>query len=156
MKKSSLFVIAVVCVLAIVIITFFGQAVEMGQFSNPITSIVVTNDKTGDIIVEDFDYKSSEATIVFLHVTTYPVDADNPDAYRFMLVDSGSSTTDDGSNNGEDSGTSVTDDAKVSIDETYGKVYFSEPAFVKVRIVATDGGGAHTEVYVWCRGNEVG
>ncbi|MCD8206017.1 MAG: hypothetical protein LUD29_05335 [Clostridia bacterium] len=133
MKKASLFVVAVVCVLAIVIITFFGQAVEMGQFHITINEITITNEQSsGTIRMSYSDNVDADGyAYVYLHCEISPAEADDPNAYRFQL---------DGD----------VDPDIAGITEDRGVVYFSQPYMVTARVVATDGGGAWTTVRIWC------
>ncbi|MCD8204705.1 MAG: hypothetical protein LUC16_02640 [Coprobacillus sp.] len=146
MKKSSMFLIVVVFAVAIVVVSFFGQAISMDQFKVYMTTLEITNeyqtwyDSAGNpvmkMIMLPYDWANGWSS-VFLTFETGPEDATEKDAVRCYLANN-TYTMD----NGE---TGYYADI-VNLRE----VVFYKPATVKAYVTTTDGSGLTDSIDIWC------
>ncbi len=146
MKKSSIFLIIVVFAVAIVVVSFFGNAISMDQFKVYMSTLEITNEYTAfydangnpvmNIIMLPFDYTNGWASVQLKWVTG-PEDATEKDAVRFYL--SGNTYT------MEDGETGYYADVT-----SYGEVFFYRPALIRAYVTTTDGSNLTDSIYVWC------
>ncbi len=140
MKKSVIFLIAVIYLVSIVVVTFFGLQVSMDQFQVYMTSINITT--YSQLVNENkyliVDYDETEGyTSVFIEYDYGPSNATYPDRVNFTLVDN--TYIDD---NGE-----THYYAEVSPN---GEVVFYSPKTVKLFINTTDGSKLTDSVIIIC------
>ncbi|MCD8286559.1 MAG: hypothetical protein LUD50_04980 [Clostridia bacterium] len=141
MKKSSIFLVIVICIVSFIVISFFGQAVDNGQFKTYMTSIEITNDTYSiaggsDYIVVDFDDDEGYGSVI----VTYDYTPDDASDYTVQFSLSDITYMDGNAEHAEDAIT-------VS---GMGEVIFLTRATVTLTIQATDGGGAQASVLIIC------
>ncbi|MCD8209650.1 MAG: hypothetical protein LUC31_02405 [Coprobacillus sp.] len=144
MRKSSIFILIVALLVSVVVITFFGKAIEMSQFKVYMESITITNVEPTILGGREFkmmnfyfDY-SKEFNSFFVEYEWTPDDATEPGSVMFYLT--GDTYTD--SETGE-----VTTYAQISAN---GELLFWQPAVVTVYVVTTDGSQLSDSMMVVC------
>ncbi|MCD8307567.1 MAG: hypothetical protein LUD51_05015 [Clostridia bacterium] len=141
MKKSSIFLVVIICIVSFFAISFWGQAVDNGQFKTYITSITITNDTYSiagtDYILVDYDAEEGFGSVI-VQYDYAPDDATDPEAVSFSLADI--NYLDENAEHDENS---------VMVSDM-GEVTFLVPASLTLTIMATDGGGAQASVLIIC------
>ncbi|MCD8295813.1 MAG: hypothetical protein LUE27_11335 [Clostridia bacterium] len=142
MKKSSIFLVVIICLVSFFAISFLGQAVDNGQFKQYISDIVITNDTFSiaggpDYIVVDFDDDEGYGSVI-VQYDYEPEDATEPEEVSFSISDI---TYLDGVAEHDEDTITVSD---------YGEVTFLARASITLTILATDGGGAQASVMIIC------
>ncbi|MCD8206020.1 MAG: hypothetical protein LUD29_05350 [Clostridia bacterium] len=85
MKKASAFLIVIVLIMSVVVISFFGKSIAVGQYQTYFSDIWFTNEKdANNTIYIEFDEAQGYGT-VFLEYEYLPADVDYPDKVAFSL-----------------------------------------------------------------------
>ena len=141
MKKSVIFLIAIIYLVSIVIVTFFGMQIAIDQFKVYMTRIEITNEyKMIDdekYIIIKFDTVQGY-TSIFIDYETAPDNASNPEKISFRI--SGNEYVDSEGN--------VTIYATVTDN---GEVTFTRPGQVVVTVSTEDGSRLSDSVNILCR-----
>ena len=141
MKKSVIFLIAIIYLVSIVIVTFFGMQIAIDQFKVYMTKIEITNEyKMIDdekYIIIKFDTVQGY-TSIFIDYETAPDNASNPEKISFRI--SGNEYVDSEGN--------VTICATVTDN---GEVTFTRPGQVVVTVSTEDGSRLSDSVNILCR-----
>ncbi len=142
MRKSVILAMAVIYVMSIVVITFFGMSISVDQFQVYMTNIEitnytgVTNNGTKYLIIE-FDNKEGYSS-VFIDYDTAPDAATYPGKVTFS-ISGNTSTNEDGS---------VETYAEVSKN---GEVLFYKPQSAIVTISTADGSRLSDKILIICQ-----
>ncbi len=141
MKKSVIFLIAVIYLVSIVVVTFFGLQVSIDQFQVYMNSVniktysqMVNNNK---YLFVDFD-QTEGYTSVFIEYEYAPSNASYPERVNFSLVD----------NTYEDENGQMQYYAEVSAN---GEVVFYGRKTVRLFLTTTDGSKLTDSVIIVCR-----
>ncbi len=141
MKKSVVFLIAVIYIISIVVVTFFGLRVNMDQFTIYMNNIEITSyDRVSDdekYAFLEFDDNDADKNTIFIEWITGPDNATNPDNISFSL--SNATYTDSDGN--------VTVFAEIHAN---GELVFYARRTVRVTIRTTDGSNLSDSVIVRC------
>lgn len=141
MRKSVIFVIAIIYIVSMVIVTFFGLRTRVDQFTIYFTSISITN---YDTIVQDQKYKIVEFdetegyTSTFITYEYAPKNVSYSDMVKFVL-----------SNNTikDETGKDIVC-AEIS---SFGELVIYRRKAVTVTIMTTDGSAMQDNIIVICK-----
>lgn len=143
MKKTTIFIIAVVYLLSIYVVTLFGMKIKVDQFEILMEKIEITTYDEIDIKgvkTKNIEFNETvEYTSFQLDYTYSPTNATHSDKVKFVI--SGNIKKKDGQ---EITIATVTD---------FGKVIFTNPGTVTVKILVSDGSGVNDTIRVTCRTN---
>lgn len=141
MKKSVIFFIAVIYIISIVVVTFFGLTVNMEQFTIYMNRLEITSyssitsgEKYAFLAFDDSD---SDNNSIFVDYITGPDNATYPERIKFSLVNA---TYTDSEGN-------VTVFAEV---HQNGEVVFYQRRTVRVVITTTDGSNLTDTMTIRC------
>ena len=141
MKKSVIFLIAIIYLVSIVIVTFFGMQIAIDQFKVYMTKVEITNEceirNDEKYIRIQFDTVQGY-TSIFIDYETAPDNASNPEKISFRI--SGNEYVDSEGN--------VTIYATVTDN---GEVTFTRPGLVVVTVSTEDGSRLSDTVTIFCR-----
>lgn len=141
MKKSVILLIAVLYVVSIVVVTFFGMQISMDQFKVYMNKVEITNYTriVGGKKYLDIAFDDTEGYVsVFVEYETGPDNATEPSKISFLL--SGNIFV-------EDDGTQT----QVAEVTKNGEVVFSRRKTVLVTIFTTDGSQISDSMYIRCK-----
>lgn len=140
MKKSTIFIIAVIYLLSIYVVTLFGMKIKVDQFEILMEKIEITTYDEKDIkgiktknIVFD---ENVEYTSFQLDYTYSPTNATHPDQVKFIIS----------GNIKKKNGEEVT----IASVTSFGKVIFTNPGTVTVKILVSDGSGVNDTIRISC------
>ncbi|MCD8200660.1 MAG: hypothetical protein LUD47_01125 [Clostridia bacterium] len=137
MKKSSAFLIVIVLIVSVVVISFFGKSIAVGQFEVYMTDVWITNEKdANNTIYVDYDDVFGFGSVT-LDYDYLPVDADYPNKVKYSLTNN--TYTDE---NGEEQIVAEIRGASEVLFHTRGAVV----AYIRT----TDGSGKSDSVKIVC------
>ena len=141
MRKSVIFVIAIIYIVSMAIVTFFGLRTRVDQFRVYFASISITNYDTmiGKNKYKTIKFDETEGySSVFISYKYSPENVSYPDAVKFSLTNN--TYTDEHGN--------VTVYAEVT---QFGEIVFYKKAAVTVWVEAKDGSAIKDSMLVICK-----
>ena len=144
MKKSTIFIIAVIYLLSIYVVTLFGMKIKVDQFEIPVQKIEITTYDTIDydnVKRKSLVWNDNTENTFFIDYSYSPKNATHSDKIKFSITCENETVNVDG------------EEKQIPIAEItqFGQIVFNFQGFAEVRIFVADGSGCNDILRVTCR-----